>query len=273
MIHHPGLCVHEGALWLVSWAAEETFDLKDHTLRLCCHGNSTMGEEDGFSHAVCVCVCEVAASHRHRRRAKIRLWWKELQWLHFPECPSALASFLLPCASFGAFGMASAGSLQLDAEWNHMCSLLSFKQTRAVSNVSNVQSLFSLRGRERWVMGGQWIDALLELSADFTLNALPLSITSAQSLPRFQKTSKNSFLCLLVWPRRMLGQEESPVRSCSTVMDEIFATQRWGFNTVGRKAFETVLRYDTRTHVSEGFHQQPYRHGRRNEGYIQRKWR
>lgn len=104
--------------------------------------------------SVCVCVCEVAASHRHRRRAKIRLWWKELQWLHFPECPSALASFLLPCASFGAFGMASAGSLQLDAEWNHMCSLLSFKQTRAVSNVSNVQSLFSLRGRERWVMGG-----------------------------------------------------------------------------------------------------------------------
>lgn len=27
-------------------------------------------------------------------------------------------------------------------------------KTRAVSNVSNVQSLFSLRGRERWVMGG-----------------------------------------------------------------------------------------------------------------------
>lgn len=174
-----------------------------------------MGEEDVFSRAVCVCVCVETQSARSQPHTDIVDVQKSdcdekncsdfisqsapLPW--HPFCcrapPSARSSWRL---------RAHCSLMQNEIIWVHFYP--SNKQTRAVSNVSNVsnvQSLFSLRGRERWVMGGprqsdsgSVHDALLELSADFTLNALPLSITSAQSLPRFQKTSKNSFLCLLV---------------------------------------------------------------------------
>lgn len=145
------------------------------------------------SHVQCVCVCVWKHSQRGgsltptSSTCKNQIVMKRTAVTSFPRvplCPGMLsvAVRLLHgvCGSLTDVSRGGSSLMQNEIMWVHFYS--SNKQTRAVSNVSNVQS------RERRAMGGprqsdsgSVHDALLELSVDFTLNSLPLSISTITS--------------------------------------------------------------------------------------------
>lgn len=114
------ICVHEGVLWLVSWAAEETFDLKDHTLRIRAVTMATArwGRKMS-SHVQCVCVCVWKHSQRGRSltptssTCKNQIVMKRTAVTSFPRvplCPGILsvAVHLLQRVRHGVCGLTAA---------------------------------------------------------------------------------------------------------------------------------------------------------------------